>query len=815
MGNGPERGKPSRSVLVDPWFLSDLLEIAYEVLRTLATSKIALIVDRLTPLLHMDPVAKLPPEITYQIFSYLDASTLLTSSLASKSWRARIMDTRLWKQKYYEQGWRINTGELQAFEEEGNRARIDWPLKGRAKPVPQLQKKRAVPSLFNQSQNDIASDTSQWREQHGTIEADTDMTDVNDVPTTPPRQTGGVQDDMLSPSQTPGNVLGSPNPPVRPTMTHKDTSGAKKLNWACVYKQRRRLEENWQQGHFTNFQLPHPDYPQEAHRECVYTIQFVGKWLISGSRDKTMRVWDLETRRLRGQPLTGHSQSVLCLQFDPSEKEDVIISGSSDTSVIIWRFSTGQKIKEIPHAHRDSVLNLRFDHRYLVTCSKDRLIKIWNRNELSPLDANYPKVKPSSQAKVASYIIDVSTMLPSEIEDKLLKRQLKVLQPYTLLMALDGHVAAVNAIQISKDEIVSASGDRTIKVWNVINGDLVSTLSAHQKGIACVQFDSKRIVSGSSDHTVRIFDHASQSLVGELAGHDDLVRSVQADFGDAPFSDSQLADEVRQAEADYERAVAAGEIEHETTGSMQSSRNRRDHKHDIGVLGATLPPGGGGSKWGRIVSGSYDQTIIIWRKGPDGKWVRGQTLRQEDAVRAAAVADHRAYEGQIAAAASAAQPSASQIAHAAATLQSLSTVSQQAIAAAGALQTATVQSITAQTIQESPSGLTVGSGAPPTAGNAISQQSAAQAAYQYLLQTGSLTPATLAAHAQAAQTAAPHPTQVQHQPQNTHAPTSRVFKLQFDARRIICCSQDSRIVGWDFAAGDADIIEASPFFIAS
>ena len=41
---------------------------------------------------------------------------------------------------------------------------------------------------------------------------------------------------------------------------------------------------------------------------------------------------------------------------------------------------------------------------------------------------------------------------------------------------------------------------------------------------------------------------------------------------------------------------------------------------------------------------------------------------------------------------------------------------------------------------------------------------------------------------------------------------SRVFKLQFDARRIICCSQDPTIVGWDFANGDKDIMLASQFF---
>jgi F-box and WD-40 domain protein 1/11 len=41
---------------------------------------------------------------------------------------------------------------------------------------------------------------------------------------------------------------------------------------------------------------------------------------------------------------------------------------------------------------------------------------------------------------------------------------------------------------------------------------------------------------------------------------------------------------------------------------------------------------------------------------------------------------------------------------------------------------------------------------------------------------------------------------------------ARVFKLQFDARRIICCSQTSVIVGWDFANGDEKLIEASRFF---
>jgi len=41
---------------------------------------------------------------------------------------------------------------------------------------------------------------------------------------------------------------------------------------------------------------------------------------------------------------------------------------------------------------------------------------------------------------------------------------------------------------------------------------------------------------------------------------------------------------------------------------------------------------------------------------------------------------------------------------------------------------------------------------------------------------------------------------------------ARVFKLQFDATRILCCSQTSVIVGWDFCNGDEELEEVSRFF---
>jgi F-box and WD-40 domain protein 1/11 len=74
-------------------------------------------------------------------------------------------------------------------------------------------------------------------------------------------------------------------------------------------------------------------------------------------------------------------------------------------------------------------------------------------------------------------------------------------------------------------------------------------------------------------------------------------------------------------------------------------------------------------------------------------------------------------------------------------------------------------------------------------------------------------PTTAPAPALLAQTGQPV-AHAHHQAGHHHLPSNmaRVFKLQFDARRIICCSQTSIIVGWDFANGDEQITEASRFF---
>lgn len=806
-------------------------EFAHAILRSLRTSSIAGIVEKLNPLLHLDPVLHLPPEITFQILSYLNPETLLRASTLSRAWRNRVLDSPLWKLLFRLEGWNSNFPQVRAYEEGERQKRVEFKEKERkTRPraaedmdydTPSSKKRVRERQLFSDgplSESSIlntleplsisGSAGPAWREQLGPVEADDSAVS----------KTEDKMEDILS--HDPSHVVMSPESarkttlafgslaelPVQPSLLLPGPEP--KINWQYLYKHKRRLEDNWDAGRFSNFQLPHPNHPEEAHTECVYTIQYSGKYLVSGSRDKTIRIWNLENLRLVHSPLAGHTASVLCLQFDERPEQDIVVSGGSDCRVILWQFSTGRIVKEIEKAHSESVLNLKFDDRFLVTCSKDKTIKVWNRKEMWPTDDTYPSYTVKSGARFPSYIINMQ----EQVENQHL--HYKPLLPYSLIMTLEGHGAAVNAIQILDGQIVSASGDRSVKVWDVRTGACTRTFSGHSKGIACVQFDGRRIVSGSSDETVRIFDRATGAEVACLNGHTNLVRTVQAQFGDLPGNEEELEAEARAVDRNFFEAQSRGLLSVGMSRSQRRARNAGSRDPTaIFAYGAKLPPGGGGSKWARIVSGSYDETVIIWKRGADGAWEKSKTLYQNDAVRAAGGRPRR----PIAQAAANNNPAVNQANNPASSAPAPGPPNNfQALA-----QQAQVQAQAAHNLAHQAQALHAASqAAHSTAASVATDASTASAA----VQTPPSNPPVIVSTATAQQGTPANNTLHHHHhhhhhpphplapPINTQSTNSRVFKLQFDARRIICCSQDPTIVGWDFANNDKDIITASQFF---
>lgn len=779
----------------------------------------------LNSLMFFDPVAYLPYELVSIVFSHLSPSDLLNASGVNRAWREHTQDEELWRSIFAREGWHMDIPKLRDFErksrERMRRSAGGAPTSTSSRLQRRDSRKRRAGEAFSEgeasahpadangapsadsSAEDSCNEHMDGVERAGDADA---MGAVGKLKTgngyarSTLRSRRSSTDSAMSTDSA--FNLGKTDFKLGPTLLQqqgpmRDAARDPRVSWAYLYKQRRLLEKNWDDGKYEMFRLPHAQFPEEGHDECVYTIQHSGEWLVSGSRDKTIRIWDLSTSRLRqGHEaiLRGHTASVLCLQFDASPENDIVVSGGSDSWVIIWRFSTGEMIKKMDNAHSESVLNLRFDHRYIVTCSKDKTIKIWNRHTIT-----------SDSPIVPAYVVH-------HFDDPM--QGTNIIKEHTLLTTLTGHGAAVNAVMIHKDTIVSASGDRTIRAWNIQTGKCEKNYLGHTKGIACVQYDGRRIISGSSDNTVRIFDADRQVEVACLTGHSNLVRTVQARFGDLEtVTDEELYNESQRADQEFYSALDDGM--QPAAVSRQAVRNAGSSRPEHMLsTGAKIPPGGGGSRWAKIVSGSYDETIIIWKKDKDGKWVHRHRLHQDSLLRNSRPTRHRR---DPAAPAAGLLPVNHHI-----TLQNAgpqqhllpNSLAQQALAQANGMAPQqnpqlqadlhSLQSANAQRIlQAQPASTAQAQVQAQASPSALAQQAPPPSAHPPALQ-----PALV--HAQAhglahAQAHAHAHHQAHHNPVNHRESSNRVFKLQFDARRIVCCSQNRIIVGWDFANGDADL----------
>lgn len=97
---------------------------------------------------------------------------------------------------------------------------------------------------------------------------------------------------------------------------------------------------------------------------------------------------------------------------------------------------------------------------------------------------------------------------------------------------LTGHEDWVQSVVVSTDGtwIASGSGDKTVKIWDMVTGECRMTLSGHTDQIASVAItpDGKQVLSASFDGTVRVWDVGSEQELASLVGHSDKVWSVVA-----------------------------------------------------------------------------------------------------------------------------------------------------------------------------------------------------------------------------------------------------------------------------------------------
>jgi len=259
---------------------------------------------------------------------------------------------------------------------------------------------------------------------------------------------------------------------------------------------------------------------------CLKTSLEDPNLLLSGSRDRTINVWQLDRETdssYRGtvvRKLEGHHHIVE--DIDLSTDGQYCLSASWDRTLRLWHLASGEVTKKF-HGHTGDVLSCAFspENRIIISGSRDRTVRLWNtiaENKWTTQDEESHKdwvtcVRFSPQAD--------SNVIVSGGWDK----QVKVIDinARKVRFELKGHKTHINTVTVSPDGSLCASGDKSgmAMLWDLNEGKALSHLDA-QSQINDLCFSPNRywLCAATASGVIKIWDLESKLVVAELELND-------------------------------------------------------------------------------------------------------------------------------------------------------------------------------------------------------------------------------------------------------------------------------------------------------
>ena len=305
----------------------------------------------------------------------------------------------------------------------------------------------------------------------------------------------------------------------------------------------------------------------------------------SASGDETIRIWDLVTQTCRAT-LTGHSHRVYDIAL--SSDGATVLSASHDRTIKLWEVSSGKTLATL-QGHSDAVLAVAFvpGERSAVSAAKDGTIRIW---QLEAGDARATTQAHEGWIQAVALTPDGRLAITAGQDHRLCvwdTANARVRQ------VLKGHHDAVSAIALhpTKDMAVSGSYDCRVVVWDLAAEKPVLVLKGHADGISALTIspDGRKVLSASSDGDVILWDIEHGRILRRWDAH----RRGITFLATLPNWETALT-------GSMDGTIKVWDL---ATGSCQQTLRA----HLDGVTAGAVSPGGD-----YFLSGGLDGTLRLW-----------------------------------------------------------------------------------------------------------------------------------------------------------------------------------------------------------
>ncbi|XP_020906927.1 F-box/WD repeat-containing protein 9 [Exaiptasia diaphana] len=319
------------------------------------------------------------------------------------------------------------------------------------------------------------------------------------------------------------------------------------ISWKRICVDHEDMDRFWQdpEQNFDFFQLKKHFAPVDAA-----IVMAGGKLCVSGSRDRSVGVWDLSLLKDKGDEdralvnhLDGHKGWVWCLASDPTGASRVC-SGSWDNSIKIWDLESRNIEMTTIREHKAAVLCIDWKHDVLISGCYDKYVRMFDLRDSHIVSSLKYHTKPVLCLSVDDkYIITGSEDQTLCIYDRRASKVYKVLQ-------LPSPAFSICRSSSSGYSYLRAGGrngsihmfDTTADSFEALETPLNPENPGELTGKICgLCHHGGAIIAASSDHSIKVLEPSRvQTKMYSFEMHTGDVASVHSNSGILASASSDL-----------------------------------------------------------------------------------------------------------------------------------------------------------------------------------------------------------------------------------------------------------------------------------